>query len=167
MLVVSSDNEEILDLYNDKSLIVEPVFEKPASTDEHEFGEGIDVAGDIPGVHIELLNKSLESDAVGFRLLVDLPETNSNKGAGWYSGNKYFYSYYANHYFRVKPQNNSNCVSAWFSQKWNNQSWSQRSCWGPCNGYYLCNYQVTKFSSNSSKDYRLQANGNSFYVYWY
>jgi len=167
VLVVSSDNEEILDLYNDKSLIVEPIFEKPTTIDEGEFVGGIEVADDIPGVHIKLLGKSLKSGAVGFRLLVDLPETGYAKGSGWYSGNKYFYSTVGSHHFYVAPRNSSNCVSAWFSQKWNWNSWADRSCWGPCSGYYLCTTGKDKSSSNRLKDYRLQANGNDFHVYWY
>jgi len=42
VLLVSSDNKEILDLYDSKSLSIEPVFDKPTSTIEQEFEPGLE-----------------------------------------------------------------------------------------------------------------------------
>ncbi len=166
-LSISCDDKEILALHNSGSLIIKPIFE--GETSENSFNENIEKdveLSEFPELHIELVSKNLEKDAVGFDLLIQIPETEI-ASRGWYSGGPYnFYSWVAPHSFYVKPKNNSNCVSAWFYYTPNKAN-SWKYCWGGCSGYYLCNYTHSKYWNNNSYDTRLKAQGNSFYVSWY
>jgi len=166
-LSISCDDKDILALYNEGSLIIKPVFERRTSENSlHETPEKDVELSKFPEVHIELVSKKLEKDAVGFDLHIQLPETSIN-ARGWYSGGPYnFYSWVAPHSFYVKAKNNSNCVSAWFYSTPNKAN-SWKYCWGGCSGYYLCNYTHSRYWSNNNYDTRLKAQGNNFYVSWY
>jgi len=168
-LSISCDDKEILALHNEGSLIIKPTFEKKPS--ENNFSETIETdveLSDFPEVHIELISEKLENDAVGFDLLIQIPETQTNaRSDGWYSGGPYnFYSWYGEHSFYITPKNNSNCVSAWFYYT-PNQASTWQNCWGPCSGYYLCNYAAGVYWNDNNYDTRLKAQGNNFYVSWY
>jgi len=166
-LSISCDDKEILALHNEGSLIIKPIFETDKSENSSYETPETDVElSDFADVHIELMSKKLEKDAVGFDLLIQIPDTEIS-ARGWYSGGPYnFYSWVAPHSFYVKPKNNSNCVSAWFYYT-PNQASSWKYCWGGCSGYYLCNYRHSKYWNNNSYDTRLKAQGNNFYVSWY
>jgi hypothetical protein len=183
-LLISADKQEILDRYDNNSFNLNPLFDKPNKPSE-EIVEEVDtppntIASTPPtdtdeykeenAVHIQLMEKQLASDAKGFNLEVNNEKIGAGKtdNYGYYNGGPYyFYSWVADHYFYITPNNSSgtNSVSAWFYWIYNGAC-----CWGSAYRYrYMNSYWNTEIQSSTDNgiDMRMRAQGTNFYVYWY
>lgn len=172
-LAIASDDENAiarfvenvkLEAVTGPSPLVEQAESAPKPTE-------IEQASDKSAVHVCILDEQLEEGKVAFSLNVNsVPATGKTSEFGYYTGNAYFYSFYANHFFKITPLG-GHCVYTWLRARSsaypNSTPWSGGAAGTLIASSYNC-YTVKEYwSTSTSLEFRLQAFGYFYSVSWH
>jgi len=117
VLGISSDNKEDFDLHVEQAYSLTPLskdeleeIEKNRNTERRETNFDLEIPDDSEGVHIEVLSKKIEDNAVALDLYIYAPYPGRNAKAGGYSSSpNWHYSWAGPHDFYFYSNNGKFC----------------------------------------------------------